>query len=159
MADLPQSFAQSIGLSDEPPKAFEHLWKVTTKLKLRDLSPPFVTPLEADQVLQRGQVRFEDLPLKLFHSGGTSKHIFDCTTQVDKPDFLAIRGLMQQNNVADLPDPFKPIDIIPTPFKLGIYVIPCPTEPEEGFEKYMVIKHFAFEDKVRISDAKKLCSD
>ena len=78
---MPESLAQSMDIPNDSLKSIDTVWRFTTKLKLRDLSPPYVSP---DDDPPAGVVKLLDLPLQQVHNDDKKlQHMFDVLPAYD----------------------------------------------------------------------------
>ena len=143
----PQSLAESLGVEWDTKVTYTTACCLVAGLaKTQKLSAPEVF----DRAV--GATNLLDLPMKQFDSRASKVvHMVDVIKDYEGDiDKEAVKDLMLQNNLADLPAPLCPKAECVIPFTMDVCLIPAP----DG--KLDVYKHFVFDSPIKVSLAKEL---
>ena len=143
----PQSLAESLGVERDAKVTYTTACCLVAGLaKTQKLSAPEVF----DRAV--GATNPLDLPMKQFDSRAAKVvHMVDVIKDYEGDiDKEAVKDLMLQNNLADLPTPLCPKAECVIPFTMDVCIIPAPDGKRD------IYKHFVFDSPIKVSLAKEL---
>ena len=143
----PQSLAESLGVEWDTKVTYTTACCLVAGLaKTQKLSAPEVF----DRAV--GATNLLDLPMKQFDSRASKVvHMVDVIKDYEGDiDKEAVKDLVLQNNLADLPTPLCPKAECVIPFTMDVCITPAPDGKRD------VYKHFVFDSPIKVSLANEL---
>lgn len=152
----PETLAEFVQIEINPDKSIT-LANIASAIKTYPLNNKLKSKVVASgKHAGVGSVRGVDLPVKQaigpYRDSFAITHFIDCIMGWEGDfDWELILANIQQGNVAQLPEPFKPKETIANGFVLNMSII------KQGNNKYDIWKYYEFNEKTPLNVATKMC--